>query len=437
MEGLRELAGNCSEFSLEFEDYPDDNFPAVSIESASDSPRFRRCTLQQHELGAFFQDDATRNYSLRLICVGINTRGKTRLHVDGRAFREALQGMNLDPWIEHFIRTQEPGFHHSGFPSTDDTASYSLKFRQLMAVWTCRRGPTGNFSSKCIILDTGMSPSSLLGDRIGLEKYLRVFQSEANSALYLPFVLATSSLRWMEGRLERILHVIRDVEERTGHGSWGRGRFEEERDSIPTLTATLGAQLNVVAVLPLHLRTVESTFCYVERLVGTLSETKDEHLRPSEASMTEALRILKHECSVVIERCAVLETRVRSQTSVLFTFLTHEDSKINIEVANASRALAEATRQDSSSMKTIAVLTMAFLPATFLAALFSIPSLGWDQPDKFVIYWACVIPITVLTFALWALLTKKRAIFDLVRLVRGRKELEHKGMALEELSIRR
>ncbi|KAK4443889.1 hypothetical protein QBC34DRAFT_361252 [Podospora aff. communis PSN243] len=418
MEGLGALAGSQSEFPLKFQDWPGIKVPAVTIESTSHGLHFHRHNLEQHELRTFFQDDAARTYPLKLICVGINTRGINALHIGSREFADVLRGMSLDPWVEHFIRTQTHGFHHSGFPSTDGSASYAFKVRQLMAVWTCRWGPTGDSTAKCLILDTGMAPDSLLGDRIGLEKYLRAFVSDSQSALYVPFVLATSSLRWMEGRLDRILNVVRDVEERTGHGTWGAGWFREGRDSIPNLTAKLGTNLNVVAVLPVHLRTVNCTFSHMERLAGRGRESKSEHLQVREASMIRAIRILREECLAVTERCPVVETRVRSQSSVLFAFLTHEDSKINIEIANASKALTEATRQDGSSMKTIAVLTMAFLPATFLAALFSIPSLGWDQPDKFVLYWACVIPITVLTFALWALLTKRGAILGFTRALR-------------------
>lgn len=69
-------------------------------------------------------------------------------------------------------------------------------------------------------------------------------------------------------------------------------------------------------------------------------------------------------------------------------------------------------------MKTVAVLTMAFLPATFLAALFSIPSLGWDQPDKFSVYWACTIPTTIFIFGLWAALTNRQAVLGLARQIR-------------------
>ncbi len=73
-------------------------------------------------------------------------------------------------------------------------------------------------------------------------------------------------------------------------------------------------------------------------------------------------------------------------------------------------------------MKTIAVVTMAFLPATFYAALFAIPSLQRDQPgvigDKFWIYWAFTLPSTVLVFMLWLAFTQRMWILDLIAVFR-------------------
>lgn len=53
-------------------------------------------------------------------------------------------------------------------------------------------------------------------------------------------------------------------------------------------------------------------------------------------------------------------------------------------------------------------MTMAFLPATFFAALFSVPSLDWHSDaviqSNFWIYWAFTLPSTAFVFALWVLL---------------------------------
>jgi hypothetical protein len=61
-------------------------------------------------------------------------------------------------------------------------------------------------------------------------------------------------------------------------------------------------------------------------------------------------------------------------------------------------------------MKTVAVLTMAFLPATFFAAFFSIPSVHWTDFNMFALYWACTLPVTVGTFILWAGITQRSAV---------------------------
>jgi hypothetical protein len=85
--------------------------------------------------------------------------------------------------------------------------------------------------------------------------------------------------------------------------------------------------------------------------------------------------------------------------------MTRNDTLATIE-------LTRATARDSSSMKVVAVMTMAFLPGTFIAALFSIPSLQWNTSsvvqDKFWVYWAFTLPLTALVFALWMMLTQAK-----------------------------
>ena len=67
-----------------------------------------------------------------------------------------------------------------------------------------------------------------------------------------------------------------------------------------------------------------------------------------------------------MRRCADLQK--------ISTLLLHRDARLtmlitrqNIDIAESSRSTAQATRLDSQSMKTIAILTMVFLPGTFVA----------------------------------------------------------------------
>lgn len=82
-------------------------------------------------------------------------------------------------------------------------------------------------------------------------------------------------------------------------------------------------------------------------------------------------------------------------------------------------AIAAATKRDSSAMKTIAFMTMAFLWATFLAAFFALPVLEWEhktdvQMDGVKLYWTVAIPSTAAIFVAWALVTNWGFIFNTI-----------------------
>jgi hypothetical protein len=51
----------------------------------------------------------------------------------------------------------------------------------------------------------------------------------------------------------------------------------------------------------------------------------------------------------------------------VYNFIAQRDNMLNVEVARDSRAVAVASKRDSSAMKTLAIVTMAFLPGTFIA----------------------------------------------------------------------
>lgn len=49
--------------------------------------------------------------------------------------------------------------------------------------------------------------------------------------------------------------------------------------------------------------------------------------------------------------------------------LNYDLNRINLQIAESSRQVALATQEDSASMTTIAVMTMIFLPGTFVAVI--------------------------------------------------------------------
>lgn len=79
-----------------------------------------------------------------------------------------------------------------------------------------------------------------------------------------------------------------------------------------------------------------------------------------------------------------------------------------MSLAADSRALAEAATRDAKAMKTLAVVTMLYLPPTAIATIFAMPFFQWEakasEPlvsGRFWIYWITAIPLTALTLATW------------------------------------
>lgn len=56
-------------------------------------------------------------------------------------------------------------------------------------------------------------------------------------------------------------------------------------------------------------------------------------------------------------------------------------------------------------MVSIALTTMAFLPATFMAALFDMQSATETMKSDFELYWKVALPLTALVFLCWDLTT--------------------------------
>ncbi|KAF2443866.1 hypothetical protein P171DRAFT_495744 [Karstenula rhodostoma CBS 690.94] len=77
--------------------------------------------------------------------------------------------------------------------------------------------------------------------------------------------------------------------------------------------------------------------------------------------------------------------------NLVFNLVTQQDSSTSTTIAREAKA-------DGSAMRTIATLTMVFLPGTFVSSVFSMPILGGVH---WRLYVAITIPLTLLVFVTW------------------------------------
>ncbi|KAI9705339.1 MAG: hypothetical protein M1820_005169 [Bogoriella megaspora] len=99
--------------------------------------------------------------------------------------------------------------------------------------------------------------------------------------------------------------------------------------------------------------------------------------------------------------------RLQNELNLAFNVVTQNDSRISVLIGRA-------VQSDSTAMKTLAMLTMVFLPATFTSSIFSMVFFDYTpgnaasgEPGRLVvsekwwIFWAVAIPLTALTVGCW------------------------------------
>lgn len=95
--------------------------------------------------------------------------------------------------------------------------------------------------------------------------------------------------------------------------------------------------------------------------------------------------------------------------------MSREDQKLSNSIAEASKTIAEETKKDGTSMKTLAIVTMCFLPATSVSSIFAMPLFDWEKDGRGVVnssiwvYFVFATSLTLLTVGTWWLWQRQEA----------------------------
>ena len=100
-----------------------------------------------------------------------------------------------------------------------------------------------------------------------------------------------------------------------------------------------------------------------------------------------------------------LSLRISTQLSIVESRLRQSNAVTQVSMARTQVVISEATKQDGMAMRTIAAVTMLFLPGTFTASLFAMPFFKMDGRFSvskwFGLYVAVTVPLTVLVVVIW------------------------------------
>ncbi|KAM7201957.1 hypothetical protein V8F20_004665 [Naviculisporaceae sp. PSN 640] len=368
---------------------------------------------QEDELCAWFSSTPNDKSILRNIeptptlkLASIHRTSGPRLMISSSAFNRIFASMKADPSVKYMICQDYDGFHEyqsDGFLLTRFTgnAMYAL-------VWT-------------------FDPVTLTTSALFINRWAIMFDQFTNVLYEFRTLMCTPSLLCFVSAFFLIrdfdkstggweLATIQHIEGKTGFGPHPTGWRGVEplsyihRFDINQLTSWLQATNEIAGNAVNRSRHQKNGLKLLAMIkeedargetFGLITASSVTRGKADLRELANAVVPLQRHISSYLEYSEYLKDRSARLANVLFALLTHSD-------ADASILLASAAKRDSSSMKTIAIMTMAFLPATFFAALFSMPTLQWDQSkvmqENFWVYWAFTIPVTIAVFIVWMLI---------------------------------
>ena len=256
----------------------------------------------------------------------------------------------------------------------------------------------------------------------GVTKYL------VRHPCYIGISVAVVALRQMSSALEDNLNQVAETEDKLNKNS--SQSIAEMRNFLFEESGQVNRRHSSISTYLRILQTVDTLIASLRKQNNTFRQDYQHAASTSvlHRHAEEAIEVLEQKIRSLVCRAEYLKHRDQIQLTTVFNRIAQHDSILNIEIADASKQLATASKYDSESMKAIAVVTIVFLPATFTAALFATPAFYADQSIKLGanlwVYCAVALPLTILTLGTWRIWLQGRR----KRLAKERKGLDDTGV---------
>jgi hypothetical protein len=186
----------------------------------------------------------------------------------------------------------------------------------------------------------------------------------------------------------------------------------------------------IVSRLAFHEMRICANAVFIENITshidaGQTSKAYDGKY-PRLDTMSQALRErlghLKIEQRALLLEISCNQKIAQSQLQIVYNLIAQRDNKDSLAVAElqtelartqtelaiTQTAIANTTKEDSYAMRTIAFMSILFLPGTFVSSFFSMDMFDWQAPKgasvasfRFWIYWAVTTPLTVVVVSIW------------------------------------
>ncbi|PVH82445.1 hypothetical protein DL98DRAFT_653191 [Cadophora sp. DSE1049] len=350
-----------------------------------------------------------------------------------KSFRLAKKHFNLH---EHFIsimtNQHTRAFSHSATRSDEissETLLFKGRFHPLRFFQLAIKYVPGTKTTHAILV---FNPKCKSPANIDLRFSLHAQMKMSSHPLVLPVYLAEQHIDFCTARIHEQNCKLDEVQIMTGQ--YSSSDYFPGVDLFTLEFTEMTRLLNTSAEITTHqvftLKGLSTALPVLKTWGASLPQLRSEcqdrdTLLTDQVAILDKLEYINGAIVASLIHAEHVEKRIETYRQLIYHLMAQKGSRTNLEVAKSSAAIAKSakedsavmrqialeTKRDSSAMKTIAMLTMFFLPGTFVAAIFAMPVFEWDGTSTpaiksgFKSYWAITVPLTVTVFLLWGAAT--------------------------------
>ena len=324
-----------------------------------------------------------------------------------------------------------PAFSTSS-PGTDAThASPWTKYYCSGTSWSIAWSHNASLKHTAAVMfhregDGDMRKDEVLADLIRLQSHL-------SHPMLLGYVKTKVSLSFTFDMLDDMNRETLALEQDIGFPTWnwvldrlmpGKGVAETQDQAIEGFMILSGKLTNI----RFRLRTFQQQIKFISRCNKNYRLTLDPSTPKFSSSLRECEE-LDHFMNVMWDYTFIhlfdadsLGERLQNAMASVFQLTTQRDSRASLAVADINNELAWQGKNTNKAMRTIAFVSLLFLPGTFVASFFDTPIFNFQMPSNrnqtivplpFWIFWIVSISLTLSLVVGWISYLRRSRLVDL------------------------
>lgn len=233
------------------------------------------------------------------------------------------------------------------------------------------------------------------------EAMISGWRTSGMQIISLPTAVARSQARYITSELEDIAKELDCVEQTLGASQAGDAGV----DSLSPITGILQKQSSRLICL-------ERRTNFQSQILTSIEVVTAAHRHGSKP--WPRLAHLKNNLETWSPDLATLPRRIETAHRTIQSLLQQRNEALNLAMAKSSHLMMQAALRDNATMKTIAVMTMVFLPSTAVASFFSMQMFNWSADDSgdvvsrwLWVFFVVALPLTGIVVGLWWVWVKR------------------------------